>query len=256
MRNKLNHSKADLFVSMCCVGFLAVCLGAIGGGGRKSAKEALCLSNLRQWGNVWQMYTNDNSGYFNTWDWVKVQQTRINTTWPNLLRPYYKDAKLRCCPLAANPGSQASPANAAWGVFSGTYPYETQGDYGSYGSNAWTQNDKGSPFDQKCWKTPNVENAKDVPVFLDATWFMGWPYASDTPPEYNGQMATSSMVNNMGMFCIDRSGEGTTNSLFMDWSVRKVGIKELWRLKWQRTYDTTAPLPFWPVWMTNYKDYN
>ena len=51
--------------------------------------------------------------------------------------------------------------------------------------------------------------------------------------------------------------------LFMDWSVRKVGLKELWTLKWNRQFDTTGPWTkaggvdpsSWPEWIRRFKDY-
>ena len=62
--------------------------------------------------------------------------------------------------------------------------------------------------------------------------------------------------------CINRH-EGGVNALFMDWSVRKVGLKELWTLKWHREFDTTNPWTRaggvqpddWPEWMRGFKDY-
>jgi hypothetical protein len=48
----------------------------------------------------------------------------------------------------------------------------------------------------------------------------------------------------------------------MDWSVRKVGLKELWTLKWHRKFDVNGPWtkdhvspPVWPDWMKKFKDY-
>jgi hypothetical protein len=43
----------------------------------------------------------------------------------------------------------------------------------------------------------------------------------------------------------------------MDLSVRSIGLKELWKLKWHRFYDIDAgPTPDeWPVWMKNLKEY-
>jgi hypothetical protein len=49
----------------------------------------------------------------------------------------------------------------------------------------------------------------------------------------------------------------------MDWSVHRVGLKQLWTLKWHREYDTGGPwtktggaLPGdWPPWMRKFKDY-
>jgi len=66
----------------------------------------------------------------------------------------------------------------------------------------------------------------------------------------------------MRNFCIDRR-DGAINVLFMDWSVRKVGLKELWTLKWHRSYDTAGRWTKaggvepddWPEWMRKFKDY-
>jgi prepilin-type processing-associated H-X9-DG protein len=53
------------------------------------------------------------------------------------------------------------------------------------------------------------------------------------------------------------------NSLFLDWSVRPVGIKELWTLKWYQEFNTAGRWTKaggvtpdrWPAWMRGFKDY-
>ena len=57
--------------------------------------------------------------------------------------------------------------------------------------------------------------------------------------------------------------DGGVNYLFMDWSVRKVGLKELWMLKGHPDFDTRGPWTKpggiapedWPGWMRKFKDY-
>jgi hypothetical protein len=39
----------------------------------------------------------------------------------------------------------------------------------------------------------------------------------------------------------------------MDGSVRKVGLKFLWRLEWHREWAEDFPLPVWPMWMETFK---
>ena len=63
--------------------------------------------------------------------------------------------------------------------------------------------------------------------------------------------------------CIDRHGNGSVNMVFMDGSSRRVGLKELWMLKWHTGFDTTGSwtrsggvVPSdWPLWMRKFKDY-
>ena len=63
-------------------------------------------------------------------------------------------------------------------------------------------------------------------------------------------------------FCINRHN-GFVNGLFLDWSVRKIGLKGLWTLKWNPEFDTAGPWTKaggvtpedWPQWMRGLKDY-
>jgi len=62
--------------------------------------------------------------------------------------------------------------------------------------------------------------------------------------------------------CINRH-HGTIHVLFLDLSVRKLGLKGLWTLKWRRDFNTSGPWTKaggvkpedWPQWMRKFKDY-
>jgi len=62
--------------------------------------------------------------------------------------------------------------------------------------------------------------------------------------------------------CMDRH-TGGINMVFLDTSVRKVGLKELWTLKWHREYNTAnrwtkaggVQPEDWPQWMRGFKEY-
>ena len=46
------------------------------------------------------------------------------------------------------------------------------------------------------------------------------------------------------------------NGIFLDYSARKIWLKELWRLKWARNFSLAAPLPHWETeatWMAQFK---
>ncbi|NLH43532.1 MAG: hypothetical protein GX448_16955, partial [Planctomycetes bacterium] len=55
----------------------------------------------------------------------------------------------------------------------------------------------------------------------------------------------------------------SVGGLFLDWSVRKVGLKELWTLKWYDEFDRAGKWTKaggvqpedWPQWMRGFKDY-
>jgi hypothetical protein len=49
----------------------------------------------------------------------------------------------------------------------------------------------------------------------------------------------------------------------MDWSSRRIGLKELWTLKWYRDFNASGRWTLaggvqpadWPQWMQSFKDY-
>ena len=67
---------------------------------------------------------------------------------------------------------------------------------------------------------------------------------------------------NNNSFLINRH-DGYINGLFLDSSVRKIGLKELWTLKWDEDFDTSnrwtraggVQPDNWPDWMKGMIDY-
>jgi len=98
-----------------------------------------------------------------------------------------------------------------------------------------------------------------IPLFLDAVWLGGMPQHTNTPPVFENGTGGSGM---MQRYCIDRHN-GYVNAVFIDFSVRKSGLKELWALKWHREFDTGGSWTIaggvqssnWPQWMRKFKDY-
>ena len=89
------------------------------------------------------------------------------------------------------------------------------------------------------WRTVNTKNAHAIPLFLDCAVIGVTVWPEDSPPEYDGQFwpYTGNNYDEMRRICLNRH-DGFVNSLFLDFSIRKVGPKELWTLKWHRNYDT------------------
>ena len=84
-----------------------------------------------------------------------------------------------------------------------------------------------------------VRNANNVPMFLDALRFDLWPSAF-TPPATNEFEAWTNATGDMQRRCINRH-KGSVGCAFADGTVRKVGLKELYTLKWSKSFDTTGP---------------
>ena len=228
---------------------------------RDQARSVGCQSVLGQWGKVFAMYTMENNGYFASGSSGKM--------WTDFLDPYYKDPGLRLCPMArklASPQGGPYPTGSkflAWGAFDSSYAQMgLEGVYGSYGMNGHVSNAPRGEVDDpwgrdttKNWKSPDVSGANNIPLFLDCTWLGGLAESFDQPPEYDGGVEYGLLGPNIQAFCIDRHN-GFINGLFVDFSVRKIGLKELWKLKWHRQFDTNADSPVWPEWMKSFKDYD
>jgi len=235
---------------------------------KKQAKAVVCQANLHQWGLIFSIYTDDNNGYFS-------KAGVHGTMWISTLRSHYKEPELRLCPMATKPavpqgaGKPSGGKFLAWGCFNkSTSDRLMEGDCGSYGINAWVYNPppQVSKFmthpTVNNWRSANVERAGNIPLFLDCTWFGSCPEPFDQPPEFEGNSQVGVGGSSMKRFCINRH-DGFINSALLDCSVRKIGLKELWTLKWHREYDTTAAWtmtggvqPFdWPQWMRRFKDY-
>lgn len=244
---------------------------------KKQARTVACRANLKQWNLFFSMFTQDNNGYFEA-GWNKAGTH--DDHWFNALRPLYKnDHKVMCCPTAVKPiideyGVEVTELNIfnAWGRYTlerngQGYAPGPEGDLGSYGVNGWVENPPAGTatvyegFDPtNDWRTPNVKGANGVPLLMDALRFNVFPLQTDAPAQ-NPYQAWQSTVH-MQRICIDRH-DGATNMAFLDWSVRKVDLKELWTLKWHKTYNTAGAwttaggvLPSdWPEWMRRYRDY-
>jgi len=229
MNKRKGFTLIELLVVIAIIALLMAILMPALARVKQQAKTIACRANLKQWTLYFSMYTEDHEGY---------------------LRPYYKnDHKICCCPTAMKPlidenGQRAPQWNvfSAWGIFKGQ-GCAPEGDWGSYGINGWVQNPPPqyktvwSGFETvNNWRTPNVKDAGYVPLFSDALRFDVFPRDTDAPPETQ-DMAWQHLLN-MRRVCIDRH-DGFINMAFLDWSVKKVGLKELWTLKWHRTLRTT-----------------
>ncbi|MEN6429065.1 MAG: type II secretion system protein [Phycisphaerales bacterium] len=226
---------------------------------RKQARAVACMSNLKQWSYIWHMYTEDNNGKFNPGN--SINNNAAANDWPVVMMPYYLDrGALTVCPSATRPmnipGDWATRAwlwdKQGWGNIKD----KTAEDIGSYGENEWICNNTGAQF----WRNRNtIKNPANVPLFFDCAYVDVFPSATAGPPLIEGD---PSSLNEWVLVCMNRHN-WYVNYLFADMSLRKVGLKELWTFKWNRTFDTAniwttaggVTADAWPVWMRGLQDY-
>jgi prepilin-type processing-associated H-X9-DG protein len=264
MKHKINFSKKDVAVVLGCVVFLLAGLGAVGDSGRRRAKEAVCLSNLQQWGLIWSKYTTDNDGCFP--DVTGGEVPTVTGRWFSVLESLYKDYKIRLCPMATKTSSEGGRNPFMAWYTTDFVSGKTVEWKGSYGLNEWLENNQTSgTYKSNYFRNVNAKPANNIPVFIDCAWYDLWVFHDNMPPSYDGDLtncAGRGPPGEMKRVCINRHNGGV-NVLFLDWSARKVGLKELWKLKWHRSFNTDGPMTLaggvwptdWPVWMRNFKDY-
>jgi prepilin-type N-terminal cleavage/methylation domain-containing protein/prepilin-type processing-associated H-X9-DG protein len=227
---------------------------------RKEAKSVVCQSNLRQWGVAFAA----EGEIFET---LEGSQPTMNwwSTFEGKGRDYFHRKDMSLCPMAMKLGSRApfgftethqplweGSKFSAWGYkFPNKEPFAC-----SYNINNGFQYNK---------KLLAIKNSKDVPVLFDSSVHLDTlANAYDLPPKYDDMpksLATPEEATGCSI-CINRH-DGFVNYLFLDLSARKVGLKELWTLKWNKDFNTAGPWTKaggvhpedWPKWMRKFKDY-
>jgi prepilin-type N-terminal cleavage/methylation domain-containing protein/prepilin-type processing-associated H-X9-DG protein len=238
---------------------------------RLQAKSVACQSNLHQCGLARWVQTADGED-IGVWRFDK-DESETDLFYGRVGKP-----QILLCPLAtriqwetaeeaiATTGHSIGRGGkfTAWGYRWST-EYGQPGWHGSYGVNGWTfyLPEEHRSYERESlantWLPGEMTGRANVPFILDCRWFGGVPEDDDLPPREDDACVTKRDITE---FCMDRH-QGGINSVFCDGSVRKVGLKELWTLKWHRDFNTAGPWTKaggvrpgdWPEWMRRFKDY-
>ena len=207
---------------------------------RRQAQNAVCQSNEHQWGRFFSLYLSENQGKFVGLGYHK---------WMDVLDPFFRENPDICfCPTATLSRQEGGKGSfVAW---------EEQLRRSSYGTNYWIRTAAyplGPDYPMEgWWKSFDQKKSANIPVLMDAAWPSGLPIHSDPPPQFEGQNSSYAEMQCMRFFAVNRH-QGTVNSLFMDMSVRRVGLKKLWDLDWHRGWNPNLdPPPVWPDWMARF----
>ena len=254
---------------------------------RNQARAAVCQANLKQWGGILNLYTEDNRGCFPCYNddtdiiWFLRGATPASDDQDEKSLRAVESRGIACCPMATRPGRAyhfslnyknliiegwyGNKTFDAWEMLGPGRPFRS-----SYGFNGWLfcrDFNASIPMDTRIRyirkagiRIDTLRGGGNIPILLDSVYPYNHPgdMGRLAPPSREGQCS----LGGMGPFAINRHNE-QTNGLFLDWSVRKIGIKELWTLKWHLQWDTAnewtkaggAQREDWPEWMRNFKDY-
>ncbi|OHB81088.1 MAG: hypothetical protein A2Z38_06550 [Planctomycetes bacterium RBG_19FT_COMBO_48_8] len=274
MSSKRGFTLIELLVVIAIIAVLMAILMPALRRVKEQGKMITCLGNLRQWNLIASIHTEENDGKF----WASDPGT------PGYWFIVYMDEryqsriknKLWFCPSGTKPvienGVTIPPFNIfnAWGIFtrSNHSAICRDGIAGSYGINGYclipagpnpATTYEGGVSVENGWKTAGGRNANNVPWLVEALRFDLWPLPTHAPAANEFEAWSG---NNMARCAINRH-QGFVNTAFMDWSARKVGLKELWTLKWHKQFDTSGHYTKaggmqageWPDWMRRFKDY-
>ena len=255
----------------------------------RQAQVIVCQSNLNHWSKILTLYTEDNQG--------RLPSQEIGAIWllrgsapcedhplKSVLYNNVRTEGIACCPVAVKPGdgsggwnyTESDPSAPPWRVkirSGSTFRAWQIVEPGppflcSYGFNAWLIN---RPFDFKSRQVQfnrhslnplgldvlSLRKRGEIPALLDSRSPCDAPRSNNEPPRTQRHSG-----NDIKQFCINRH-DGYVNCLFLDWSVRKIGLKELWTLKWYPHFETAGKWTRaggikpedWPEWMKNFRDY-
>lgn len=227
------------------MGILMPSLGKV----RKQARSVACQAKLKQWGLIFKLYTDDNDGKFYR-AWSTSDEGHV---WIGALKHLYQDKDITYCPSAKKLSDDDllwGGTTMAYGIFSDTDQRKAyRGLGGSYGINDWVGNPTGNVVRGEkswYWARSDVRNANNIPLFLDSRWLGGFSEHVDPPPPVRDRKGGEKGV---ARHCIDRH-QGRINGLFIDFTVRPIRLKELWRLQWHQKYDTHHYSKIqWPDWL-------
>jgi len=265
MKKRRGFTLIELLVVISIIALLMSILMPALGKAKKVAQAAICMSNLHQWGLLWKFYTDDHKGYLPDRDGMN--------DWPMTMWEYHwkSEAPKTLREMLLCPAAKKTIDKGGRNPYMAWYNQEDQDEWeddfdcywpviSSYLINLWSSSDTGSGKvggdRQLFWRTPNVRGAAYAPIMVCAQWKDADPLPEDEPP-VDPFIIWTPGEEEMRRACIQRHGD-YVNAVFLDFSVRRVGLKELWELWWHQGWPedrAAAGRPVWPDWMAGMKEY-
>jgi len=219
---------------------------------KNASRAIVCQSNLRQVGMFLLMAATDNKDRF----FMESSNSIQYRGWISQLYPYWKGSdKVFHCPVTRLDNPDVWYMSSQLKVFTsdtdttGTNISNTQR---SYNLNNWVlnppvQSGGGNPAEWY-WRSRLVSSryqANKIPLIGDAagksangTWprEVDFPTSTDTIAHNDEITRISDYKDQIKRVFMNRHKDGWTCWAFLDGSSRKVGVKELYALKWHKQY--------------------
>lgn len=282
LSNGAGFTLIELLVVIAIIVLLIAILLPVAQQVKNKARAVVCQTNLKQWGTTFAVYLEENSGRFPLKPdgllWL-LRGPYIYEGDPNtpIIEQDITTKGIACCPMATKPGGKGTfTVSSTWsgeschleGTNGSTFSaweittplpkfrssYGWNGNFFSAGSSR-PRSIKSLLNDIKDINIYSSKNTSKTPLFLDSETYLGSVDSSIIVP-------LNTVIEGFNSFLINRHN-GYINGLFFNLSVRKIGLKELWALKWNEDFDTANPWTRaggvqpedWPSWMRNFKDY-
>ncbi len=261
MKKTRGFTLIELLVVIAIIAILAALLLPALSRAKRKAKDAGCLSNLKQLGLAENLYLTDNNGNM-------FPYPGGGDVWLDALRPEYGSVDaVRLCPLTQNP----APPRANAGTYNTTWYWNAANNVNSYSSytlNGWFYGGGwpasfGLNLAEAFSKESQLLHSTQTPMFADGIWPDAWPEPTDIPwPDLQtGEEADvpggpagldrlmiarhgPNLPNSVPTFVlITQPLPGGINLAFIDGHVQNMSLNNLWSIYWNNDWVIPAKRP-------------